>query len=714
MVQHATFPEHRVYETMLGGRKLKVELGKMAGLSNGAALVSFGDTTVLTCVTMAKAPRDGIDFFPLSVDFEEKLYAVGRIPGSFLRREGRPGEKAILVSRMIDRQIRPFFPSDMRNDVCVNCTVMSVDYDNSPEIPAMLGASIALSVSDIPWRGPIAGIQMGYTEEDGYIVCPNSQQRKNSRLQLTVAGSMEKVVMIEAGADQFPDDMMLTAIKKGHEVIQDLIQFIRNIKAENFKEPAVYPSIKVSEEMFEAVKGYAMNAVKEAVDTDDKTVRDARIDAITADVNEHFAEEYPDSAAELGECMYKLQKYVVRRLILDEGKRVDGRSLTDVRPLAAEVGVIPRVHGSGLFTRGQTQVLTICTLGTLRDAQELDTTFEEAEKRYMHHYNFPSYSVGEARPARSPGRREIGHGALAEKALLPVLPTVEEFPYAIRTVSEVLSSNGSTSQGSICGSTLALMDAGVPIKAPVAGISCGLVTEGDRHITFTDIQGIEDFFGDMDFKVGGTKQGITAIQVDIKNDGLTYEIIEEAFEKTRNARLEILDEIMLPAIPAPRAELSPYAPKMIKLTINPDKIREVIGKGGSVIQKITAESGATVDIEDDGTIHIASPDAESCEKAKKCIDDIVFVPEVGQLYYGRVVRLMTFGAFVELAPGKDGLVHISKLADKRIEKVEDACKIGDMMWVKVTEIDEKGRVNLSHKDAMKEIAAKEAAGEPIK
>ena len=714
MVQHATFPEHRVYETMLGGRKLKVELGKMAGLSNGAALVSFGDTTVLTCVTMAKAPRDGIDFFPLSVDFEEKLYAVGRIPGSFLRREGRPGEKAILVSRMIDRQIRPFFPSDMRNDVCVNCTVMSVDYDNSPEIPAMLGASIALSVSDIPWRGPIAGIQMGYTEEDGYIVCPNSQQRKNSRLQLTVAGSMEKVVMIEAGADQFPDDMMLTAIKKGHEVIQDLIQFIRNIKAENFKEPAVYPSMKISEEMFEAVKGYAMNAVKEAVDTDDKTVRDARIDAITADVNEHFAEEYPDSAAELGECMYKLQKYVVRRLILDEGKRVDGRGLTDVRPLAAEVGVIPRVHGSGLFTRGQTQVLTICTLGTLRDAQELDTTFEEAEKRYMHHYNFPSYSVGEARPARSPGRREIGHGALAEKALLPVLPTVEEFPYAIRTVSEVLSSNGSTSQGSICGSTLALMDAGVPIKAPVAGISCGLVTEGDRHITFTDIQGIEDFFGDMDFKVGGTKQGITAIQMDLKNDGLTMEIIKNALDITYDARCQILDQVMLPCIAEPRAEVSKYAPKMITMHIDPDKIRDVIGKGGSVIQKIVAESGAKIDIDDDGTIHIASPDAESCEKAKKCIDDIVFVPEVGQLYYGRVVRLMTFGAFVELAPGKDGLVHISKLADKRIEKVEDACKIGDMMWVKVTEIDEKGRVNLSHKDAMKEIAAKEAAGEPIK
>ena len=715
MVKHATFPQHRVYETTLGGRKLKVELGKMAGLANGAALVSFGDTTVLTCVTMAKAPRDGIDFFPLSVDFEEKLYAVGRIPGSFMRREGRPGEKAILTSRMIDRQIRPFFPSDMRNDVCVNCTVMSVEQDNSPEVAAMLGASIALSVSDIPWKGPIAGIMMGYTEEDGYIVCPTSEQREKSVLQLTVAGSMEKVVMIEAGADQFPDDMMLTAIKKSHEVIQDLIQFIRNIKAENFKEPAVYPSMKVSDEMFEAVKGYAMNAVKEAVDTDDKTVRDARIDAITADVNEHFAEIYPDAKAELGECMYKLQKYVVRRLILDENKRVDGRSLTDVRPLASEVGVIPRVHGSGMFTRGQTQVLTICTLGTMRDAQELDTTWEETEKRYMHHYNFPSYSVGEARPSRSPGRREIGHGALAEKALVPVLPSVEEFPYAIRTVSEVLSSNGSTSQGSICGSTLALMDAGVPIKAPVAGISCGLIQDDNGGFTtFIDIQGVEDFHGEMDFKVAGTPNGITAIQMDLKNDGLSHEIIKEALEITKDARLAILEEIMLPCISAPRAEVSKYAPKMITMKIDPDKIREVIGKGGSVIQKITAESGAEINIEDDGTIHIASPNAESCDAAKKMIDTIVFVPQVGELYYGKVVRILQFGAFVELAPGKDGMVHISKLAERRVEKVEDVVNIGDMIWVKVTEIDDKGRVNLSYKDALREIKAKKEAGEAVK
>ena len=705
-MNHATFPNYRTYETTLGGRKLKVELGKLAGLANGAALVSYGDTTVLATVTMAKSPRDGIDFFPLSVDYEEKLYAVGRIPGSFMRREGRPGEKAILTSRMIDRQIRPFFPADMRNDVCVNCTVMSVDHNESPEVAAMLGASIAISVSDVPWKGPIAGVQMGYTEEEGYIVCPNSEQRAKSVLQLTVAGSEEKVVMIEAGADQFPDDMMLTAIKKAHEEIQKLIYFIKNIKAENFKAPAEYPSMKVSDEMFEAVKGYAMNAVKEAVDTDDKTVRDERIDAISADVYEHFAEQYPDSKAELAECMYKLQKYVVRRLILDEGRRVDGRSLTDVRPLASEVGVIPRVHGSGLFTRGQTQVLTICTLGTLRDAQELDTTWEETEKRYMHHYNFPSYSVGEARPARSPGRREIGHGALAEKALVPVLPSVEEFPYALRLVSEVLSSNGSTSQGAICGSTLALMDAGVPIKAPVVGISCGLVTEGDRHITFTDIQGIEDFFGDMDFKVGGTEKGITAIQVDIKNDGLTYQIIEEAFEKTRNARMGILNEIMLKAIPAPRADVSPYAPKMIKFSIHPDKIREVIGKGGSVIQKITADTNTKIDIEDDGSVCIAAVNAADGEKARQMIEAIAKDPEVGDLFFGKVTRIMNFGAFVEIAPGKEGLIRINQLDNRFVEKVEDVLNLGDETWCKVIEIDEKGRINLSRKQALKEMAQK--------
>ena len=705
MITHATFPKHRVFETTLGGRPLKIEIGKMAGLANGAALVSFGDTTVLVTATMAKAPRDGIDFFPLGVDYEERLYAVGRIPGSFMRREGRPGEKAILVSRLIDRQIRPFFPSDMRNDVAVMCTVLSVNHDHSPEVAAMIGTSVALSISDIPWNGPIVGLQMGYADGE-YIICPNSEQRKKSALQLTVAGSMDKVVMIEAGADQFPDDMMLTAISKGHAEIRRLVEFVSNIQKECGLPKAEYPSVKLPEEMFEAVKGYAMSRVKEAVDTDDKTVRDQRIDEITADVKEHFAEEYPDSEKLFDECMYKLQKYVVRRLILDEGKRVDGRSLTDVRPLAAEVGVIPRVHGSGLFTRGQTQVLSIATLGTLRDAQELDTTFEETEKRYMHHYNFPGYSTGEAKPSRSPGRREIGHGALAERSLEPVLPSVEEFPYAIRVVSEVLSSNGSTSQGSVCGSTLALMDDGVPIKAPVAGISCGLVTEGDRHITFTDIQGIEDFFGDMDFKVAGTHKGITSIQVDIKNDGLTLQIIAEAFEKTRNARIEILDEVMLKAIDKPRAELSEFAPKMIQMSIDPDKIREVIGKGGSVIQKITAETNTKIDIEDDGSICIAAINSADGERARKLIEGIAKDPEVGDMYYGKVTRIMTFGAFVEFAPGKEGLIHISKLADRRVGKVEDVLNIGDETWVKVIEIDDKGRINLSRKDALKELEEK--------
>ncbi|MGM9638754.1 MAG: polyribonucleotide nucleotidyltransferase [Butyricicoccaceae bacterium] len=703
MITHATFPKHRVFETTLAGRPLKVEIGKVAGLANGAALVYFGDTTVLCTATMAKAPRDGIDFFPLGVDYEERLYAVGRIPGSFLRREGRASEKATLTARMIDRQIRPFFPSDMRNDVEIMCTVLSVNHDHSPEVAAMIGTSVALSISDIPWNGPIVGLQMGYADGE-YIICPNSEQRKKSVLTLTVAGSAEKVVMIEAGADQFPDDMMLTAIAKGHEEIKRLIGFVSDIQKECGLPKAEYPSVKLPEEMFEAVKGYAMMRVKEAVDTDDKTVRDARIDEITADVKAHFAEEYPDSDALLDECMYKLQKYVVRRLILDENKRVDGRGLTEVRPLAAEVGVIPRVHGSGLFTRGQTQVLSIATLGTLRDAQELDTTFEETEKRYMHHYNFPGYSVGEAKPVRSPGRREIGHGALAEKSLIPVLPSVEEFPYAIRVVSEVVSSNGSTSQGSVCGSTLALMDAGVPIKAPVAGISCGLVTEGDRHITFTDIQGIEDFFGDMDFKVAGTHKGITSIQVDIKNDGLTLQIIAEAFEKTRNARLEILDEILLKAIPAPRAELSEFAPKMLRMNIDPDKIREVIGKGGSVIQKITAETNTKIDIEDDGSVCIAAANAADGERARKMIEAIAKDPEIGDLFYGKVTRIMTFGAFVEFAPGKEGLIHISKLENKRVARVEDVLNIGDETWVKVIEIDDKGRINLSRKDALKEIA----------
>ena len=707
------FPHYHKYTMDLAGRPLTLEVGKLAELANAAVMVGYGDTRVLCCVTAAPRPRDGIDFFPLSVDFEEKLYSVGRIPGSFNRREGRPGEKGILTSRVIDRPIRPLFPYDFRNDVSVMCTVMAVDHDCSPEIAALIGTSAALAISDIPWNGPVAALKVGLV--DGKLVFnPDSEQRKVSDLDVTVVSTGKKVVMIEAGANEVPNDVMFEAIKQAHEENQKQIALINQMVAEIGKPKFDYPHADFNYELFNKITADFMDEAKAAMDTDDKNVREQRWNAMIEKWHEKYLEEYPNMDQYLEEITYKFQKMIVKKWLL-EGHRVDGRQKNEIRPLDAEVGVLPRVHGSGLFTRGQTQVLSVCTLDTLSANQKLDTIWEETEKRYMHHYNFPGYSVGEAKPARSPGRREIGHGALAERALLPVIPPVEEFPYAIRVVSEVVSSNGSTSQGSICGSTLALMDAGVPIKAPVAGISCGLIQDDDGSFTtFIDIQGVEDFHGEMDFKVAGTKKGITAIQMDLKNDGLTMEIIKNALDITYDARCQILDQVMLPCIAQPRAEVSKYAPKMVTMHIDPDKIRDVIGKGGSVIQKIVAESGAKIDIDDDGTIHIASPDAESCEKAKKCIDDIVFVPEVGQLYYGRVVRLMTFGAFVELAPGKDGLVHISKLADKRIEKVEDACKIGDMMWVKVTEIDEKGRVNLSHKDAMKEIAAKEAAGEPIK
>ena len=707
------FPHYHKYTMDLAGRPLTLEVGKLAELANAAVMVGYGDTRVLCCVTAAPRPRDGIDFFPLSVDFEEKLYAVGRIPGSFNRREGRPGEKGILTSRVIDRPIRPLFPYDFRNDVSVMCTVMAVDHDCSPEIAALIGTSAALAISDIPWNGPVAALKVGLV--DGKLVFnPDSEQRKVSDLDVTVVSTGKKVVMIEAGANEVPNDVMFEAIKQAHEENQKQIALIDQMVQEIGKPKFDYPHADFNYELFNKITADFMDEAKAAMDTDDKNVREQRWNAMIEKWHEKYLEEYPNMDQYLEEITYKFQKMIVKKWLL-EGHRVDGRQKNEIRPLDAEVGVLPRVHGSGLFTRGQTQVLSVCTLDTLSANQKLDTIWEETEKRYMHHYNFPGYSVGEAKPARSPGRREIGHGALAERALLPVIPSVEEFPYAIRVVSEVVSSNGSTSQGSICGSTLALMDAGVPIKAPVAGISCGLIQDDDGSFTtFIDIQGVEDFHGEMDFKVAGTKKGITAIQMDLKNDGLTMEIIKNALDITYDARCQILDQVMLPCIAQPRAEVSKYAPKMVTMHIDPDKIRDVIGKGGSVIQKIVAESGAKIDIDDDGTIHIASPDAESCEKAKKCIDDIVFVPEVGQLYYGRVVRLMTFGAFVELAPGKDGLVHISKLADKRIEKVEDACKIGDMMWVKVTEIDEKGRVNLSHKDAMKEIAAKEAAGEPIK
>ena len=702
-----TFPRYKVFETELAGRPFVVETGKMCGLSNGSCLVRYGETAVLCNVTMSDKPRDGIDFFPLSVDFEEKLYSVGRIPGSFMRREGRPGEKAVLTSRVVDRPIRPLFPKDMRNDVSVVMTVMSVDQDCSPEIAGMIGTSIALSISDIPWKGPIAGVFMGLVDGE-LVVNPTEKQREASDLQLTVAASAEKIVMIEAGANEVDEATMLKAIKTGDAEIQKIITFINGIVAEIGKPKFDYPHASFNQELFDKIVENFMDEAKAAMDTDDKNVREARWNEMIEHWHEKFLEEYPDMDQFLDEITYKFQKKIVKAWLL-EGHRVDGRQKNEIRPLAAEVGVLPRVRCSGLFTRGQTQVLSVCTLDTLSAAQKLDTIWEETEKRYMHHYNFPGYSVGEAKPSRSPGRREIGHGALAERALLPVIPPVDEFPYAIRVVSEVVSSNGSTSQGSICGSTLALMDAGVPIKAPVAGISCGLIQDGDDFTTFIDIQGVEDFHGEMDFKVAGTKKGITAIQMDLKNDGLTMAIIKNALEITYDARVQILDQIMLPCISEPRAEVSQYAPKMITMHIDPERIREVIGKGGSVIQKIVADTGAKVDIDDDGTIHIASANAAACDAAKKCIDDIVFVPEVGKLYYGRVVRLMQFGAFVEIAPGKDGLVHISKLDRKRVEKVEDVVTVGDMIWVKFMEIDEKGRWNLSRKDALIEIEAQQAA-----
>ena len=713
IIKHREFTNFKTYSMDLAGRPLTLEVGKMAELANASVLVRYGETVVLVCATASAKPRDGIDFFPLSVDFEEKMYAVGRIPGSFLRREGRPGEKGVLTSRVIDRPIRPLFPGDFRNDVSIMATVMSVDHDCSPEIAALIGTSAALAISDIPWNGPVGALKVGYV--DGELVFnPDSEQRKVSDLDVTVVSTGKKVVMIEAGANEIPNDIMFEAIRRAHEENQKQVELINRMVAEIGKPKFDYPHADFNQELFDKIVDATMDEAKAAMDTDDKNVREARWNVLMDHWHELFAEEYPDMDKYLDEITYKFQKKIVKAWLL-EGHRVDGRAKNEIRPLAAEVGLLPRAHGSGLFTRGQTQVLSVATLDTLSAAQKLDTIWEEESKRYMHHYNFPGYSVGEAKPARSPGRREIGHGALAERALLPVIPSVEEFPYAIRVVSEVLSSNGSTSQGSICGSTLALMDAGVPIKAPVAGISCGLIQDDDGSFTtFIDIQGVEDFHGEMDFKVAGTKKGITAIQMDLKNDGLTMEIIQNALDITYDARIQILDQIMLPVISEPRAEVSKYAPKMLTMHIDPDKIREVIGSGGKVIQKIVADTGAKIDIEDDGTIFISAPNPESCDAAKKAIDTIVFVPEVGALYYGRVVRLMQFGAFVELAPGKDGLVHISKLANHRVEKVEDVCKIGDMMWVKVTEIDEKGRVNLSHKDAVKEIEAKKAAGEEIK
>ena len=693
------FENFRVFETEFAGRPLKIETGKMAQLANGECLVRYGETTIHVAATAAAKPRDGIDFFPLSVDFEEKLYSVGKIPGSFLKREGRPTDKAILVCRMIDRPIRPLFPKDMRNDVSIVCTVMSVDPDCSPEIAALVGTSVALSISDIPWDGPISGVSVGLIDGE-FIINPTAEQRKLSQMAVTVASTDERIAMIEAGANEVSDEDMFNGIMAGHAENQKIIEFIKGIQREIGKEKFSYPSNKPDPEMFEEIRDFAIDDVKAALDTDDKTVRDERLKPVYEKVHEHFDEIYPDQAAKIDECMYLTQKFVVRRWLLDEQKRVDGRGMDEIRPLAAEVGLLPRVHGSGMFTRGQTQVRTTCTLGGTKDNQLMDDLTDEQTKRYIHHYNFPPYSVGEARAPRSPGRREIGHGALAERALVPVLPSLEEFPYTIRLVSEVLSSNGSTSQGSICGSTLALMDAGVPIKAPVAGISCGLITEGSRWMTMVDIQGLEDFFGDMDFKVAGTKKGITAIQMDLKIHGLTPEIIKEAFAKTHKARNYILDEVMLPVIAEPRPELSKYAPKMLSTIVPVDKIREVIGSGGKVIQKICAECDVTIDIEDDGHCYVAGIDIEKCRRAMDIIDTIVNDPEPGSYYSGRVTRIMDFGAFVEIAPGKEGLVHISQLDIKRTENVTDVVNVGDIVKVKVLEIDDKGRLNLSRREAL--------------
>ena len=701
------FPNYKKYEIMYEGRPLSMEVGKMAELCNAAVLVKYGDTTVLVTCTASARPKDGIDYFPLSVDFNEKLYAVGRIPGSFMRREGKPSLPAVLASRLIDRPMRPLFPTDLRNDVVIACEVLSVDRDCSPEITAMIGASAAVSISDVPFNGPIAGIVLGWDGEK-YLFNPTKAEREHNRMTTTIAATHKKIVMIESEADQVPENVMYEGIVQAHEHLQPVLDLIDKMVAEIGKPKFEYEHAAFDQQLFDELVEKEFESMEHCMDTDDKNVREARVNEWITMVEEKYGEEHPDLMQYMDEILYKLQKKVVKKWLL-AGKRVDGRQMNEIRPLAAEVGVIPVVHGSGLFTRGQTQVLSIATLATLSEAQKLDTIWEEEEKRFMHHYNMPSYSTGEARASRSTGRREYGHGALVEKALEAVIPDVEEFPYAIRVVSEVLSSNGSTSQGSICGTTLALMDAGVPIKAPVAGISCGLIQDGDDFTTFIDIQGVEDFHGEMDFKVAGTKKGITAIQMDLKNDGLTMPIIKNALEITYDARVQILDQIMLPCIAEPRAEVSEYAPKMITMKIDPDRIREVIGKGGSVIQKIVADTGAKIDIDDDGTIHIASANAAACDAAKKCIDDIVFVPEVGKLYYGRVVRLMQFGAFVEIAPGKDGLVHISKLDKKRVEKVEDVVTVGDMIWVKFMEIDEKGRWNLSRKDALIEIEAQQAA-----
>ena len=704
MITRKQYPNHHIFETEIGGRTFTVETGKVAELADAECICRYGDTVVLTTITCNPIPKAGMDYFPLTIEFEERLYGVGRIPGSFNRREGRPSEKAILTMRLIDRPMRPFFDDELRNDVVITGTALAVDHDNPVEVVASLGAFIATACSSVPWNGPMATTEVAYLDGE-YIINPSAEQRAAALMFCTIASTAEKVVMIETEAKEVPEDILLKGIELAHETNKKIVAFIQSIVRTIGKPKFTFEKAAVNHDLLDDLCAYGMDQIEYALDTDDKNIREERLTKARLDFAEKFAEKYEDYEENIEVCLYKMQKKVVKKWLL-AGKRVDGRGMDEIRPLDAQVGLLPRVHGSGLFTRGQTQVMSICTLATVSMEQKLDTIFPEESKRYIHHYNFPAFSTGEARAARSTSRREIGHGALAEKALVPVLPSLEEFPYCIRVVSEVVSSNGSTSQGSICGSTLALMDAGVPIKRPVAGISCGLISDQEtgEWRTFTDIQGVEDFHGEMDFKVAGTTEGVTAIQMDLKNDGLTMEIIADALERCRKARLEIINEVMLPCIAEPRKEVSEYAPKMVSLKIPVDKIREVIGSGGKTIQKICADTGAKVDIDDDGSVFISAVEMEAVKAAKKMIDDICFVPEVGKLYYGKVVRIMpNLGAFVELVPGKDGLVHISKLENRRVEKVEDSVNLGDMIWVKVMEIDEKGRVNLSKKDAMKEM-----------
>ena len=685
------------YTIDFANKKLTIQTGKMCGLSNGSCLVKYGDTTVLVNATASRQPREGVDFMPLSVDFEERLYAVGKIPGSFLKREGRPTENAILSSRLVDRSIRPLFNKDMRNDVAITMTVMSVDLDYSPEIAGLIGASVALSISDIPWNGPIAAVNVGLIDNE-IVLNPSEKEANVSDMRITVSASNEKIVMIEANANQVTESTVMEGIKIAHQEIKKIVKFIENIRSEIGKEKFEVASINIPDGMYEDVSEFSKEDIKFALDTNDKNVREERLAPIVEAIHEKFDAVYPEQENLIDDCIYKIQKNIVRTWLLEEQKRVDGRKMDEMRPLSAEVNLIPRVHGSGMFTRGQTQVLSIATLGILRDAQTLDGIDGEELKRYIHHYNFPSYSVGETKPSRGPGRREIGHGALAERALEPVIPPVDKFPYTIRVVSEVLSSNGSTSQASICGSTLALMQAGVPITAPVAGISCGLITKDDEWMTMIDIQGLEDFFGDMDFKVAGTHKGITAIQMDIKIDGLTYDIIEEALEKTKKARIYILDEIILKAINEPRKEISEYALKVMTTKIDVEKIRDVIGSGGKVIQKICSDYDVKIDIEEDGQVFVYGCNSENVKMSLNVIESIVKDPVVGNIYNGKVTKITTFGAFVEYAPGKEGLVHISKLSNKRVEKTEDVVSVGDDILVKVIDIDSQGRVNLSKKD----------------